>query len=123
MLTYGARAAVNDNPRKVGSKYDELCALHRHPERCKIVLRRTIAGCIGFHCDGSYATNTVQVTLNDDYTGGELMFFTDGKMLGAPPFSIPPTRIRRPILTVPRLPDCFILTRIGLQCPTGLPGP
>jgi len=94
-LTYGARARpsspVNDNPRKVGGrckgKYLELCALHRHPDRCKIVLRRTIAsaGCIGFHCDGSYATNTVQVTLNIDYTGGKLMFFTDGKMLGAPP--------------------------------------
>ena len=35
-------------------------------------------GAIGWHCDGGYASSTVQLTLNDDteYKGGRLCFFT-----------------------------------------------
>ena len=45
----------------------------------KIALRRTegpVDGCIDFHCDGSYATKTVQIALNDEseYVGGRLCF-------------------------------------------------
>ena len=47
----------------------------------KIALRRTegpVDGCIDFHCDGSYATKTVQIALNndDEYVGGRLCFVT-----------------------------------------------
>mmetsp|Transcript_5054 Transcript_5054/g.7546 ORF Transcript_5054/g.7546 Transcript_5054/m.7546 type:complete len:229 (-) Transcript_5054:36-722(-) len=46
----------------------------------KIALRMTrgpTSACINFHCDGSYASATVQVALNDpsQYTGGRLCFF------------------------------------------------
>ena len=47
----------------------------------KIVLRRTqgpIDGCIAFHPDGSYATQTAQFTLNEDdeCKGGRLCFYS-----------------------------------------------
>ena len=47
----------------------------------KIALRRTegpVDGCIDFHCDGGYATKTVQIALNndDEYVGGRLCFVT-----------------------------------------------
>jgi len=45
----------------------------------KIALRMTISpsrSVIDFHCDGSYATNTVQIALNDNYQGGRLCFYT-----------------------------------------------
>jgi hypothetical protein len=47
---------------------------------CKIALRMTrgpTKACINFHTDGGYATNTVQVALNDsaEYKGGRLCFF------------------------------------------------
>ena len=51
-----------------------------HGERAKIVLRRTQPSdaCIGFHCDGAYASKTVSYTLNDDsdYVGGRICFIT-----------------------------------------------
>jgi hypothetical protein len=45
----------------------------------KIALPRTEGpseGCIGFHCDGKYASHIVQIALNDDaeYDGGKLSF-------------------------------------------------
>lgn len=49
--------------------YAQLLALHKHPASAKIALRRTegpVEGCIDFHCDGAYATHTVQLTLNDE---------------------------------------------------------
>mmetsp|Transcript_28423 Transcript_28423/g.56884 ORF Transcript_28423/g.56884 Transcript_28423/m.56884 type:complete len:172 (+) Transcript_28423:483-998(+) len=47
----------------------------------KIVLRRTqgpLDGCIAFHPDGAYATQTAQITLNgdDEYEGGRLCFYS-----------------------------------------------
>jgi predicted 2-oxoglutarate/Fe(II)-dependent dioxygenase YbiX len=38
--------------------------------------------CINFHCDGSYASNTVQVALNDpaEYTGGNLCCFVNDQL-------------------------------------------
>merc|ERR1712070_561772 len=38
--------------------------------------------CINFHCDGSYATGTVQVALNDqtEYSGGRLCFFVNDRL-------------------------------------------
>ena len=49
-------------------------------ERAKIVLRRTEPSdaCIGFHCDGVFASKTVSYALNDDsdYVGGSICFIT-----------------------------------------------
>ena len=85
-LTKSAFQAVfelNDD----GVRYRRLLALHGQSDResdsetAKIALRRTegpVAGCIGFHCDGGYATKTVQLALNGDhkYEGGRLCFIT-----------------------------------------------
>lgn len=54
---------------------------HPNVDQSKIVLRRTegpVHGCIWFHCDGDYASHTVQLSLNDDteYDGGRLCFYT-----------------------------------------------
>ena len=59
--------------------YKRLCALHSSADKVSIALRRTsvVDGFIPFHCDGGYATKTVQVCLNDDwsgYAGGRLVF-------------------------------------------------
>ncbi|CAE7438105.1 TU20 [Symbiodinium natans] len=48
--------------------------------RSKVVLRMTRGpsnSCINFHCDGGYATGTVQVALSEpwEYKGGRLCFF------------------------------------------------
>ena len=61
-------------------QYQQLVAKHTS-DNCKIALRRTegpVDGCIDFHCDGGYATYTVQLTLNDsaEYDGGRLCFVT-----------------------------------------------
>jgi len=39
--------------------------------------------CINFHCDGAYATGTVQFALNDqsEYSGGRLCFFVNDQLL------------------------------------------
>lgn len=64
--------------------YKRLCALHSSADKVSIALRRTsvLDGCIPFHCDGGYATKTVQVCLNDyhDYVGGRLVFYALGKV-------------------------------------------
>lgn len=64
--------------------YKRLCALHSSADKVSIALRRTsvLDGCIPFHCDGGYATKTVQVCLNDDldYNGGRLVFYALGKV-------------------------------------------
>jgi len=70
-----------------GTQYARLMALH--PGDAKIALRRTegpVDGCIAFHCDGPYATFTVQLALNDDteYEGGRLCFI-DSAGLSVPP--------------------------------------
>jgi len=51
----------------------------------KVALRMTrgpSGACINFHCDGGYATGTVQIALNstDDYEGGRLLFFVNDKV-------------------------------------------
>ena len=64
--------------------YKRLCALHSSAEEVSIALRRTsvLDGCIPFHCDGGYATKTVQVCLNQgfEYSGGRLVFYALGKL-------------------------------------------
>jgi len=57
----------------------KLLSLHRGSS--KIALRRTegpVEGAIGFHCDGGYATHTIQIALNDgsEFDGGRLVFVT-----------------------------------------------
>ena len=57
----------------------KLLSLHRGSS--KIALRRTegpVDGAIGFHCDGGYATHTIQIALNEgsEFDGGRLVFVT-----------------------------------------------
>jgi len=62
---------------------EELLAKHSKGERgARIALRCTrgpAPGAIAWHFDGGYATDTVQVALNDDteYEGGRLCYFTE----------------------------------------------
>lgn len=51
----------------------------------KVALRMTKGptnACIGFHCDGGYATSTAQIALNDpsEYKGGQLCYFMNNKV-------------------------------------------
>jgi len=69
------------------AQYDRLLATH--PANPKIALRRSegdVKGCIDFHCDGGYASYTVQLTLNDDteYDGGRLCYVTGNGKLSVP---------------------------------------
>ena len=51
---------------------------HNGCEPHKFVLRMTKAptnACIDFYCDGSYATSTDQIALNESYKGGRLCFY------------------------------------------------
>jgi ubiquitin len=52
---------------------------------CKVALRMTRGptnACINFHCDGGYATGTVQIAINDpaEYQGGQLCFFVKNEL-------------------------------------------
>ena len=63
------------------SAHHALLLAEHSPHGTKIALRRTkgpVDGCIAFHCDGGYATKTVQIALNndDEYVGGRLCFVT-----------------------------------------------
>ncbi len=40
--------------------------------------------CINFHVDGDAATKTVQIPLNEGYTGGKLVFFVEDKIVAPP---------------------------------------
>jgi len=56
-----------------------------HKGENKVALRMTKGptdACIGFHCDGIYATSTTQIALNDpsEYKGGQLCFFVNDKV-------------------------------------------
>lgn len=51
----------------------------------KIAMRITrgpTEACINFHCDGAYATGTVQIALNNpgEYVGGNLLFYVKGHL-------------------------------------------
>jgi hypothetical protein len=68
-----------NNDRNIKIQYEKIKNLHS--DDGKIVFRRTEmqkGKCINFHRDGSYATKTIQMTLNDDteYEGGRLCFIT-----------------------------------------------
>jgi ubiquitin len=57
-----------------------------HSDKVDFVLRSTKPNenCISFHVDGSYATRTIQIPLNDSYVGGKLCFFVDDKIVAPP---------------------------------------
>ncbi len=60
-------------------------SLFAHHGNSKIALRMTVGptnSCIDFHCDGGYATNTVQIAINgtDEYKGGRLCFFKNDEL-------------------------------------------
>lgn len=70
--------SVFDNDKEL---IEELKSLHS--KDCKFVLRTTkgpIDNCISFHVDGTYATKTIQIPLNDPYMGGKLCFFINDKV-------------------------------------------
>jgi hypothetical protein len=72
---------LNNNDWNSKHKWNQLTIFHgKSGKRAKIVLRRTQPSdaCIGFHCDGAYASKTVSYTLNDDsdYVGGRICFIT-----------------------------------------------
>lgn len=71
--------ALFDSLMKEEGAFARLNGYHRTDS--KLVLRRSegpLDGCIAFHCDGGYARDTVQITLNDDseYEGGRLVFYS-----------------------------------------------
>ena len=71
--------ALFDSLMKEEGAFARLNGYHRSDS--KLVLRRSegpLDGCIAFHCDGGYADETVQITLNDDseYEGGRLVFYS-----------------------------------------------
>ena len=61
----------------------ELSELHSSVGNVRFAIRRTVPhdGVIGFHVDGSYATKTAHVSLNDDteYEGGRGVFYSQGQ--------------------------------------------
>lgn len=79
---FGIDNSIDSNSDGALTKYQKLLNTHSHSSDAKIALRRTEGsvelGCIDFHCDGGYATNTIQIALNDDteYDGGKLCFVT-----------------------------------------------
>ena len=78
----------------VGDKNPDLMTIlvnffHQIPgtfsRKTKIALRISKGptdACINFHCDGGYATGTVQIALNNlyEYKGGKLCFFVNGRL-------------------------------------------
>ena len=65
----------------------KLCKANN--DHLKIVMRRTqgpIDGCIAFHADGAYASETAQITVNgdDEYQGGRLAFYSSDVGLKIP---------------------------------------
>ena len=78
LLGVGGHANGQDILEELHSHFKEIPGTDR--SSAKIALRMTRGpsdACIDFHCDGSYATGTVQIALNDsdEYQGGRLCFF------------------------------------------------
>ena len=65
-----------------------LKRLHSSAPNSNMFVLRTTKGptgkCINFHVDGEAATRTVQIPLNEGYTGGKLVFFVDDKIVAPP---------------------------------------
>jgi hypothetical protein len=66
--------------RKLKEQFAGIDGTPQEDSAAKIALRLTRGptnACINFHCDGEYATGTVQIALNDpaEYEGGRLCFF------------------------------------------------
>ena len=83
------RLAEKEFQGLVGTRQAKLlkpyCRLFGNSGSSVIALRMTKApsnACINFHCDGEYATQTIQVAINgtDEYTGGRLCFFVKDQM-------------------------------------------
>eukprot|EP00928_Gymnodinium_smaydae_P026956 TRINITY_DN21000_c0_g1_i1.p1 TRINITY_DN21000_c0_g1~~TRINITY_DN21000_c0_g1_i1.p1 ORF type:complete len:395 (-),score=35.95 TRINITY_DN21000_c0_g1_i1:206-1336(-) len=68
--------------RDLRDAFRKIPGTPKNPSASKIDLRMTRGpsnACINFHCDGTYATGTVQIALNDatQYSGGRLCFFAN----------------------------------------------
>ncbi len=75
-VTPGASALL----RKLKEQFTGIEGTPKGDSDAKIALRMTRGptnACINFHCDGPYATGTVQIALNSsaEYEGGRLCFF------------------------------------------------
>ena len=82
-LLFGVRKA-NDRAHNANSLTALLSKHGKGRDGARIALRCTrgpVSGAIGWHFDGPYATETIQLALNDDaeYEGGRLCFFTKQK--------------------------------------------
>ena len=78
LLGVGGLANGQEILKKLHAQFKQIPGTAR--SSAKIALRMTRGpsnACIDFHCDGSYATGTVQIALNDsdEYQGGRLCFF------------------------------------------------
>jgi ubiquitin len=55
----------------------------RNPQKIALRMTRAPTGaCINFHCDGGYASGTLQLAINGtaEYEGGRLVYFVNGKL-------------------------------------------
>mmetsp|Transcript_15948 Transcript_15948/g.40357 ORF Transcript_15948/g.40357 Transcript_15948/m.40357 type:complete len:220 (-) Transcript_15948:249-908(-) len=67
-----------EHPFSAETVIDTLKSLHGgKPKLAFRVTKGPSNACIGFHCDGEYASRTVQIPLNseEEYEGGKLVFF------------------------------------------------
>ncbi len=76
-----ASQSPSDNPSALQQLLNRHCG---KAERARIAFRCTrgpVPGAIAWHFDGGYATDTIQLALNDDseYEGGRLCYFTPEK--------------------------------------------
>lgn len=82
-LTYSNAAEVEQKLKRL---FMEIPGTPQCGNRAKFALRMTRGptnACINFHCDGGYATGTVQIALNDqtEYSGGRLCFFVNDQLV------------------------------------------
>ena len=63
-------------------KFTELPGAGRDMKIAMRITRGPTKACINFHCDGVYASVTVQIALNDEseYKGGKLCFFANDRL-------------------------------------------
>ena len=63
-------------------KFTEVPGAGRNKKIAMRITRGPTKACINFHCDGGYASVTVQIALNDEteYKGGKLCFFVNDRL-------------------------------------------
>lgn len=64
----------------LGSLWSEVPGARGQPKAALRMTRGPTDAAIAFHCDGSYATATVQIALSHGYDGGRLCFFASNAL-------------------------------------------